>query len=332
MRTKILLISVFLLLFLVSCGRTPINTYDARKGSEGIDLEFLPGSPPNYVYPGEDFTLNLRLFNHGAYPQEYQWQGYTGGYYPHFEGRLYVIGFDPNYISFTTNGELTPCSMAGGDPSACFQLPVDFYGKDQYNLQGSEQIITLQSNTVQTPQVDTVLTQDFVATLCYKYQTIATATVCLDPDPYGQQITEKPCNYQQVYDLGGGQGGPVAVTKVEETVSKSQVKFKIWISNIGDGMMFDIENYDRSCPAIDRRDLDTVHARVYLDGMELPCYPDKSSGSGYRDLRLYNNQGFIVCTTDSPIATSTAYQAALLVDLIYGYSESKRGSLKIGPI
>ena len=42
-------------------------TYDFRKGTEGVAMQFLEGVPPNMIFVGTDFSTGIRMKNMGAY-------------------------------------------------------------------------------------------------------------------------------------------------------------------------------------------------------------------------------------------------------------------------
>jgi hypothetical protein len=62
----------------------------------------------------------------------------------------------------------------------------------------------------------------FLVKACYDYVTIASPVMCIDPQPHSN--AEKVCTPHTVH-LSGGQGAPVAVTKVEQISSPSKIVF-----------------------------------------------------------------------------------------------------------
>ena len=72
----ILVISIVLLLVLAGCeggkifgkkqDKRPITDADIRKGTDGLDMEFLTNAPPERVFEDGRFPISLRLKNEGA--------------------------------------------------------------------------------------------------------------------------------------------------------------------------------------------------------------------------------------------------------------------------
>ena len=75
---------------------------------------------------------------------------------------------------------------------------------------------------------------EILVTACYRYKTIADPKVCIDPNPFRAVQERKVCEVRD-QSLGGGQGAPVAVTKIEEQVGSDKIHFRIFIQNVGDG-------------------------------------------------------------------------------------------------
>src|SRR3989344_994993 len=89
-RSMLLIAILLALLFLSGCtgftgrGKTRASPYTFHTGTQGMMLEFLPGSPPDRLYEGDPLTLVVKYANKGAYIVE--------------GGRLYVSGYDRTYI------------------------------------------------------------------------------------------------------------------------------------------------------------------------------------------------------------------------------------------
>ena len=55
---------------------------------------------------------------------------------------------------------------------------------------------------------------------------MADVVVCIDPDPYSVVQEQKVCNIGDV-SVSGGQGAPIAVTRIEEEVGSDKIYFRI---------------------------------------------------------------------------------------------------------
>lgn len=236
-------------------------------------------------------TIVVELTNIGAYP--------SGDSGEPFDGRLFIGGYDAAYIP------LTPTSI---------QLESDLYGKDQYNSDGTFDTETFEATSVSLPEETDTYGPTLQVTACYYYKTYASPVVCIDPDPYSSEREEEVC---QVRDqtLSGGQGAPVAVTRVEESVTKENIKFKIFFRNVGNGYVVDSDYINSDCPDTDRENLDRVDVSVSMSNAQGSCRPDNP-------VRLVNGQGFVVCDFPKPAESVAAYTTPLQVELVYGYSNS----------
>ena len=281
-------------IFLVSgCNnRATSNQPDKyHVGTKGLEMSFIHGTPPSKIYEGDDLTVVVQLQNKGAFPSE------DSGY--HFEGKLHIGGFDTQYINI--------------NPRVA-QIDSSLYGKDQYNNEGTYDEVTFTANNVRLPKESDSYNPTVQVTSCYRYKTYASPVVCIDPDPYSSKIRKKVCNVHDV-SLSGGQGAPVAVSRVEESVSKNTIKFKIYFRNLGNGYVIDPDYIYSDCPETDRDNADKVDVYVRLSGAQANCKPSNP-------IRMINNQGFVICDVPKPPESTPAYTTPLHVELTYGYSST----------
>ncbi len=303
-----LFLMIMSVIIIVGCGSTsssrqPEENY--RTGSQGISLSFMQNMPPSKVYDDEALPILLEIHNRGA-------TDVTGGM-----GRVYLSGFDDSIITdISTIGE-----------------PIEgLEGRGFYNPEGDEDILEFEGNVrdLESRNIDKVQAT-ILATVCYPYQTIANPTVCIDPDPYSLSAEEKVCDFNSV-SMSSTQGAPVAVTRVDAEAAKGKTKFKIYISNVGGGMVIkDGLGYLDKCNPHHSENLafdeinqvaltDVVIGDVSIKGSCKPLNNDfirlKSGGETY-----------IICTLDG--LTGSAYTTPLRVVLDYGYRSSISRSLEI---
>jgi len=158
----------------------------------------------------------------------------------------------------------------------------------------------------------------FLLTACYKYQTVATPLICIDPNPLDQS-TDKACRVQKVYSTGS-QGAPVVVQSIESEARPTGMFFRIHIANTAggtqqaSGTVFDYASMN-NCPAgLSYRDLNQLEYMVAISGQPLDCEPKGK-------LRLVNDKATIFCKYLN-IPQIPAYQTPLEVTLDYGYKSS----------
>jgi hypothetical protein len=298
------ILGFILLIGLIGCGQGPSEQYvkdDYHTGTQGIEISFINNAPPLRVYEGDNLDISIEVKNKGAYPE-----GET------FQGKLELSGFDPNSIKG---------SWDGGNG-----IPTDLEGKSQYNPEGGYEVMSYKNrNGVHVPFDADYYEPRIIVHSCYKYSTIADPIVCIDPDPYSLVEEDKVCNIHDV-SVGGGQGAPIAVTRVEEEVGSDQIYFRIYVSNMGGGSVMLPGAYN-DCPFdVELEDLNKVVAKVKLPYDASPdCSP---KGTSSDPIRLTNGAGYIFCKFNKP-ASDSAYTTTLNVELDYTYSDSISKQIKI---
>ncbi|MFP4118635.1 MAG: hypothetical protein ACLFTH_01115 [Candidatus Woesearchaeota archaeon] len=161
----------------------------------------------------------------------------------------------------------------------------------------------------------------FMVTNCYLYSTYASPMVCIDPAPMSEG--RKVCSPREI-TYNGGNGAPVAITRIEQENTRRSVYFDIYIKNIGSGTVFDMGQIEKCSPYYPG-DLSTRYKdKVYLidvriGGQHLECNPDKFEG-----VRLVSGkEGHVRCRYDLEYVTSkSAYETPLVVEVGYGYSNT----------
>jgi len=289
----LLLATVLVLLFLSACtgimgrGKTRATPYTFHTGTQGMVLEFLPGSPPDRLYEGDPLSLVVKYANKGASTVE--------------GGMLYVSGYDRAYVPLNPD-----------------QVPFNAEGKSVYNPEGLVSYTAeFMAGAVGAPPYVDVFPQTFKVTACYKYRTEAGVDVCIDPDPLRIQPEDKVC---VIHDTSlSSQGAPVAVTRVEEDAAKGRVQFQIAIRNVGAGTVIASSNgavpLDRCQADLRQDEIDKVELTAELSGRSLECNP--------KQVRLINGQGIAICSLFlADYQTQEAYQTTLNVYLDYGYRNS----------
>ncbi len=306
MRKALLLCTVLILLFsgcrAAAPQERPTFVEEFRRGTEGLYMRFAQNLPPTRLFSGEELAVVLELENRGTYT--------IGG--P--GDRIYLSGFDPAIVS--------------GISPAGEQIPL-LEGRSQFVSQGGVDTVTFRAMTK--------VLQDryplrLLATACYNYETVASANMCIDPDPYAPGIRPRVCVPQNV-GLGEGQGAPVAVTLVEVDASPGKTRFKIHVQNVGGGEVFRSGGQTlNKCAPGSRLDFDEIDyvelADVIVSGVSIKgsCRPlDKGH------IRLTNNQGLVYCEFDRPRGEA-AYVSPMTIVLRYGYRTSVFHQMEILPI
>lgn len=285
---------LILIMFFVGCkpNHNPYDNMDYRKGTEGIVLRFADDSPPSKIYDGSEVNLLLEVFNRGANDIEEN------------EAIVYLSGFDPEAMSFE-----------GSSQGKTFAKAVTATkGKNPYMPEGGYNLLEFKGQgKVHVPYGDSY-SPTIMATSCYVYQTIATPTVCVISSP--EDIIKQDICKPTPIDLDS-QGGPVAVTRVEEEVLQQELNFIITVKNVGNGKVLNPETESmNNCPfQLTHEDLDIVNIDLEMSGAgEVSCNPED------KKIRLVNGKGVIFCRI--PIELETSFTTPLVITLDYGYSTS----------
>ena len=267
-----------------------------RIGTQGLMLRFAPNLPPSRLFDTEPFNAVIEIENQGAFT--------VGG--P--GDKIYLSGFDPSII--------TGILEWGAD------IPV-IEGKTQFITQGGMDAVNFKGSIapLRPKNIDKYPVR-LLATACYEYEEIATAPICIDPDPYAPTTRTKICTPSPI-SLGGGQGGPVAVTQVEVDSSPGRTRFKIHIQNVGGGEVFrsGIDYLQKCSPfteGLGFDEIDYVELKdVVLSGQSIKatCKPLDNS-----HVRLTNGRGTVFC--EFMTRGQDAYTTPMSITLAHGYRNS----------
>ena len=294
-----ILLLAFLSLSLVSCtGGTGGESTDQQfrtnvyTGTQGLVMRIVPGSIPTRVFEEQNLNVLIELQNKGVYP---------------LSGTIHISGYDPNIINFFEPDK----SFGVLDERSPF-----------VNIEGGIDTTEFTSGPITLPPGVDSINQKFVVNACYRYRTLASATVCVDPNPFSL-VQTKSCKPGTV-TMSGGQGAPVSVTSVIPEFSTNKVFFKINVRNSGIGTVIKSSSTTGGkCPfKLDFNDINQFDYRVELGGVQGKCSPE-------RPVRLINNQVSIFCTFDIPKGNIDAYQTALTTTIDYGYKESLSTNVQI---
>lgn len=281
----------FVFIYGCSSSDNPYDNLDYRSGTQGLEVVFAADTPPSKVYAGSYLNMVLEVKNKGAFDIE------------NGNAMVYLTGFDPTAIKLQGYDTKNKYKKIMVPPTT---------GKNAYIPEGGYNVIDVkESDKVSVPFGESYKPK-LMATTCYKYYTLATPTVCVVSNPESI-LKENICKPDSI--TMSSQGGPVAVTKVEEEVMQQMLNFIITVENVGNGKVID-QNRLNNCPFnLGHTDLNLVDVDVSMSGGgEVECTPaDKR-------IRLVNGKGVIFCKI--PIEMETSYTTPLLITLNYGYSSS----------
>lgn len=253
-----------------------------RSGSQALEMKFLPSSGD--FFEGDELFLPVEFYNRGTADIT--------------NGEFFVSGYDLTYLTLML------------DPKY-----IDIEGKDEFDPAGERsQILTIRANDARMPSNSEEFIQTIKLTACYDYATLATAEICVDPDPHGRRQTDKTCIMGPVSP--GSQGAPIVVSRVTPYVSRNDFRLDIEITNAGDGVVFDRQLSNEECfAALDKyKDVDKVDlTRIEFSGRQMVCTPNNP-------IRLVNGVGKIICECKGCIQDyMDTYTTQIVMEFAYGY-------------
>ncbi|MBI4146484.1 hypothetical protein HY489_04055 [Candidatus Woesearchaeota archaeon] len=292
--------AALLLVALLACQIQPSKQApqptDFRTGSQGITLQFVQNLPPSRMYDRDPFNVMLQIENVGT-------SKIGGG-----GDRVYLSGFDHNIITgIGMDGMPIPIL----DGRTAF---ISRGGFDTLNWKGQIRSLTDKRIDKYQPLI--------LATACYNYETIASAQVCIDPQPYAPTNVQKVCTPTTAGT--GSQGAPIAVTSVQVEPQPSKTRFIINIQNVGGGNVFRYgTQYINKCspysPGLAFDEVDFVQfTDVQISGTSIKPTCKGLDKDGH--VRLVNGAGQVFCEVDAQ--GQTAYLTPLNVIIRYGYRQS----------
>ncbi len=278
---KKLALLVLILAFITAC--TDIDTGSGqnnwRTGTEGIVFGFMPENPPSEVLSTASVNVVLKYSNKGASET-----------IPYF----YLTGYDPNILSFSNPYVPRP----------------SIEGKTRYNTEGSQDNFiewNAPINMNSLYEVDS-FSQSISATACYRYETIAHPSICIDTEGFG--YTDSGCDFS-IKDLGSSQGGPIVVSEVKQSSSGEELFLEIHFQNKGGGTPYVSDSF---CLNLGYDEVDVIYvAEVSMPQGSFSCEPST--------VRLVNNDGYTICRR-SISDTDTYYESQLQIRARYNYRET----------
>jgi len=289
------------LLFVVgaSCDRSTFfgsksetTEEDIFSGIQGLELSFMEGAPPNEVYQDTSFDIFVELHNQNA-----------------LDVKRGTIKLSIPYLFEVSDKTKTIDTMMGKEtyPGGETEI-IEWTG---VKVKGT----TVRKDTRQTANVQ----------VCYAGDLEAQPMVCVRPRPGSDGIIEGECNIGKK-SLSGGQGAPIAVTSVTETVLKESdntntMVFRFEVEDVGGGKVIDVgEVNDCSISAKDKTKAEIIIEKVTWLGSETGF--ECEGGKEEKDkVIMLNGKGVFKCTSPA-ISNDEHYSLPLYIKMNYGYVKS----------
>ncbi len=287
-------------------------------GVLGVDASFAPESVPNLVSSGSSSNVVLLITNKGAEPADLSSIIVT------VRDTKGMFRFDKPVIN---GGEIKDLLGEGSESKTTGKLA----GKSS-NTVGSLDSITLKPSVI--GEAKDAVSTGILATICYAYNTLLTANVCVDASSYTFQKIRKPCDPKLALSFAS-QGAPVAVKKIETITERSgnsvTPKFKIYVGNVGNGLIIDKDSLDLFCTDKPTDSKDKIN-RVWIDSVYLGDSTNEDNklscsnvGKDGKQLPIVVSKdptkNFVLCTyTKGFSEDSGTFATPLRIKLSYGYT------------
>lgn len=291
------IISIILIIFSAGCkpkGLRPEDEVVERiyRGTTGLEMTLMKDLPPRKIYDTGVLDIVAELENKGT-------SDLSGG-----KCMVHLHGFDEAIIRGIDKEKYCGSNLWERSVSA----PA-----------GGYDTIEFRTDMIRLPEGLDSLPQKFILTACYEYETTANPIICVDPGLYKIKAIREVCIVRDV-TVSGGQGAPVAVTKVDvDMIGENMAAFKIYISNVGKGTVLrpGISITGRtahSCPFnLEYDDYHSIDYDIYMTGGSMiKCSPERA--------RLVDGKARIFCTFR--ITGREAYTTPLRIRLRYNYMDS----------
>ncbi len=272
-----------LLLLLAGCNGGGGGTSDYTVGTNGVSLEFLPGSPPvcpSVIYHGDPSDVEMRLTNKGGAIAS---------------GKVHLSGFDPSIFD----------GLSRDYPFSDLKARNEELPSGGHKDLGDEFRLMLPNDVKSLPNVN------IQADLCYSYRTEPSIQVCVDPDPADNE--DDACTAGAKAGVSGGQAAPIAVTNVAMESSKARTTFAFTVSNRGRGKPY----LGSDCRDITPENDESVRLTKAMisDTTFDECTPPINS-----PIRLDGGSSTFTCRMAN--RRDTAYVTVVTLGLDYNYKET----------
>ena len=307
---KIMQITGVLVLMLVlsSCklGKQEKQDRFEATGTEAITMKFLSNSPPDRIVVGDadvDFKVMVEARNVGAYPESTS----------EIAGSIFIGGYDKTILNFKV-GDADSTTLSFKDKF--------LQGRSGLNPNGGYDLLQYDGKVIALNLPVGKYNPTLSLTSCYKYQTNANPSVCIDPNPYSD-TTKKICTIQPI--TLSSQGAPVAVTRIEEDIISNKIYFRITVKNVGSGDVLGVlpERCSPEAQVLKRDEFDLVKLEeIKLSNTDLKASCKPLVGASSDSIRLINGEGTIICDTtltDDMKNQKQGYTTPLKIKLEYTY-------------
>lgn len=315
MNTKIVLFTMLAAMFVLAGCTTqtgPANLDPFIGGSEGLEMEFISGSPPAEIYDQNfAFSVGVRIENLGESDIESN------------NGFVEIRGISPQEfgISKADLKQDIP-EILGARKNA-----------DGSVLQGNSDVVTFEDLTYEQDLAGNLNIDQLQVRACYDYQTQSSTLLCIKQDNIDGLKDNELCRVDSE-KVTANSGAPIQVTQLSESSRGARgIQISFEVGHVGPiGNKWFPEGDDTCDDRINNQDLYKVEVEVgpIINGQYAASCTGGSFNSGNTGtVTLYNGEpARVVCRFD--VGDQEAdFETPVSIDLRYRYLESISTSLLI---
>ncbi len=312
MKKTLLVLLLIALLILAGCKQTqkagPTSFGGFIGGKEGVvgTLEIASAVPNQVLDAGqEDFSLNLKVENKGQ-----------------------SIVKEQDLLATVTNIRASDFSIKSSSMRNDGPLEeVRVEGKN--TILGTQSVVSFPANFKVDLPVD--FTYDVGVDYCYKYKTLATASLCLRKEATKPSALTDKCKITE-QKVVGNQGSPVQIVSPlsERASGKNEVTITFQVQNFGKGVVFAPNFLDTAKACITNNDLkNKLNVKVSFPGGNPPVSCGIFKGKNEGTLQLINNLATVSCKINTVNEAEQTASILPTIELSYVYMDSVFSKLTV---
>ncbi len=295
---KKIILTVMLMVLVIATGCTSSSKKKENPfvgGTNGVLINFMESAPPDEVFDGGGFPFNVivKLSNEGEYTV------------PQNNIKLWLIGIDPaefglrasDFVKQPTEDLIKVSRDDSGNKIPSIPVEIEF---PEFNYLG---------------KVSGEVTYNIIAKICYNYQTLANAKLCIKNNLLDSSATVcKLSEDKPVYSSGA----PIQVTSFKQSISgKDKISFEFTVEQKGNGNVF--RNGMECNDIFANRDKVFVSIDSGIPGLMCTGF----TGGNFGFITIFEGKRTVSCIQQIDITEQKAYEKQLTITLNYDYMEMK---------
>jgi hypothetical protein len=309
---KRMLYFVLVLLVIISltgCDRGRGTTTKTGKayigGEKGLSIEFDEDAPPEEVMDDgqETFPIRLKIKNEGEYTIP------RGGVIASLSG-ISKEDFGLNSLHAKSDFELQRKEKTTG-------------------AEGEENILDFDDAKFVNDLAADFETTVF-ADVCYKYRSVAAASICLKRDTVQSRKNRDACDIRNGNVDYENSGAPIQVHSIKQFPGgANRVTFTFVVENKGDGRCYRSNQFTNECVVEDELTTDEVDIEITSPSRNIHVDCDTLDGSNKGTIKLFNNKRTVTCSINTGSLQKTAYEGRVNIKLDYFYRNKVKKDITV---